>query len=747
VLALMPGAPQLEGTADANHLVDPDRSDRRCARGDSLSPAHRVRREAVMNPRVFARAAVLPMMLVASCATPQPEPAKVATPPADPGPTPSAVPVSTTTQHGIEPGDIDRGVDPCSDFYEYANGTWRAQNPIPTGKPRWSRRGIARETNRQKVSALIQALGSKPDWPAGSPEQLVGDYYASCMDEAAIDAAGISPIAPLLADIDAAKTPGDVQRVIQRLHDLGIAAPFGETGAFDNHEPTYFQLNLVAGGLGLPDRDAYLKPEPQAAELRNKYRQHVARVLALGGMPDKATLAAADGVIALEKRLAEASLDAKTASDSAATEHKTTFAQLKAMAPHVEWDKYFDEARIPREPVNVAEPKFLQQVDKELRTTPVAAWKTYLRWQLLDAASPWLSKPFAEEAFAFKDKTLGGATEIAPRAQRCVESTETLLGEPVGRTYAAKYFTPAAKAKAREIANGLLAVLKDDVSGLSWMAADTKKQALERLALTSVQVGYPDAWKNLSNVQIRRDAFWANIAQARKFNVDDVRRQMAKPTDRNGWQLPPSSPDAYLDPQLNELVLPAGFLQPPYFNVEATDATNYGALGSGLAHDMTHTFDVTGALLDAAGRAQPWWTDADHKEFQKRAQCIVDQYEGYAIEPGVHHQGKLVLNEALGDQAGVHFAYLALERSMATHPVPVVDGFTPEQQFFLAWAQFRGEAVRIEAQRQIVKGDPHPVPRFRVIGPLSNLPEFQQAFSCKPGAPMVRPPEQRCAVW
>lgn len=701
-------------------------------------------------PRVLASAA---LALVAACAkpSPSPEPALPAAAASDPGRAPSTIATSTApgaaTQKGIAAGDVNRSVDPCTDFYEYANGTWRAQNAIPAGKPKWSRRSVARETNRQRVRALIQELASKPDSPAGSPEQMVGDLAASCMDEAAVDAAGLSPIAPLLADIDASKTPAEVQRVIRRMHDLGIAAPFGETGAFDNHEPRYFQLSLVAGGLGLPDRDAYLKTEPRFAELRDKYRQHVIRILVLGGVSQNAAPAAAEAVIALEKRLAEASLDAKTAADPAATEHKIAFAQLKQMAPHVDWDKYFDEAKIPREPVNVAEPKFLQQVDKELKATPVAVWRTYLKWQLLDAASPWLSKPFAEEAFAFKDRTLGGAAEMTPRTQRCADLTETLLGEPVGRTYADRYFPPAAKAKAREIANQLLAVMKEDLAGLSWMAADTRKKALEKLELTSIQLGYPDQWKDLSNVHIRRNALWANIAEARKFNVDDVRRQMGRPTDRNAWQLPPSSPDAYLDPQLNELVLPAGFLQPPYFDVEATDAANYGALGSGLAHDMTHAFDATGAAIDAMGRAQNWWSDTDQREFQKRAQCIVDQYEGYAIEPGVHHQGKLVLNEALGDQAGVHFAYLALKKSMATHPVPSVDGFTPEQQFFLAWAQFRGEAMRIEAQRQLVKDDPHAVPKFRVIGSLSNLPEFEQAFSCKPGAAMVRPAEQRCAVW
>jgi putative endopeptidase len=694
-----------------------------------------------------ARAAVLSVALTAACATPPPAPAQAPAAAAVAPAPPIAPAVAAPTPKGIEAGDVDRSVDPCADFYAYANGSWRAQNPIPSGKPKWSRRAAAHDANAQRVRALIEELAAKTDWPAGSAEQLVGDQYAACMDVAAIEAAGQAPIAPLLAEIDGARSIADVQRAIRRLHDVGVAAPFGEGGTVDNHAPKDFLLNLVAGGLGLGDRDAYLKAEPRSVELRGAYRQHVARVLALGGMAEKAALAAADGVIALEKRLAEASLDAKTAADAAATEHKMTFAQLVALAPRVAWDKYFDEAGLPRAAVNVAEPKLLRQVDRELQATPVAAWRTYLRWQLLEAASPWLSKAFADEAFAFRDKTLGGASEPAPRAQRCAELTESLLGEAVGRTYADRYFPPAAKAKAREIASGLVAVIKDDVGGLAWMAADTKKKAVEKLELMSVQVGYPDTWKDTSKLQLRRDALWANIAQARRFAVDDVRHQVAKPSDRSGWQLPPSSPDAYLDPQLNELVLPAGFLQPPYFDVAATDALNYGALGAGLAHDMTHAFDATGAQLDAEGRAQPWWTDADTKEFQQRARCIIDQYEGYAIEPGVHHQGKLVLNEALGDQAGLHFAYLALQRSMATHPVPTVGGFTPEQQFFLAWGQFRGEAMRIEAQRQLVKGDIHAAPRFRVIGPLSNLAEFAQAFACKAGAAMVRPPEQRCAVW
>jgi putative endopeptidase len=648
---------------------------------------------------------------LAACGKPHPAPAKVVTPEG-----PRQVPA--TTQKGADATGVNRAVDACTDFYEYANGTWRANNPIPAGKPKWGRRDVAKEANKQKLRTVIQDAAAKTDWPAESAAQIVGDFYASCIDETALEAAGLAPIAPLLAEIDAVKTRDDIGRVIRRLHDLGIAAPFGVTGAFDNTQPTIFQLNLVAGSLGL-DRDAYAKKD-----LVGAYRQRVARVFSLAKIPEKS----ADDVIAFETRFATASLDANTAADPKATEHKTTFAELEKLAPRFDWGKYFASAEIPRGAVNVAEPKLLQQIDKDLATAPVAAWKTYLKWKLLETASPWLSKQFSPTD--------------APRAQRCVDLTEALLPEPVGRIYADKHFPQAAKAKAREIANNLLAVMKRDVAALPWLAADTKYKALEKLATMNIQLGYPDVWKDVSVLQIRRDALWANIAQARRLAVYDMRREIGTPTDRSRWQLPPSSAAAYLEAQLNQLVLPAGFLQPPYFDPAATDAMNYGALGAGLAHDMTHAFDATGSILDAQGRAQTWWTDADRQAFQKRAQCIVDQYEGYEIEPGVHHQGKLVLDEALGDQAGLHFAYLAFK---AAGPGPTIDGFTPEQQFFLAWGQFRGEGMSLEAQRNLVKGDSHPVPKFRVNGPMSMLPAFADAFACKADAPMVR--SQRCVVW
>jgi len=648
---------------------------------------------------------------------------------------------------GVETGDLDRKVDPCTDFYEFANGSWRAQNPIPASLPRWSRRVARHDANKGMIRDILGEISRKSDWLPGSPAQMVGDFYASCMDEAGLESQGLAPISPLLAAIEGIRTQADLQRTIGRLHELAVLVPFGTVGNMDFHEPANFVLNVVAGGLGLPDRDYYLKTEPHFAEAREKYRVHVASVLELGGMQEAQASKAAAQVFALEKRLAEASLDSASAGDPAATDHKLTFAQLKKLSPHFDWDSYFEQAGLPKLELNVAEPKFLQQLEKELQETPLAVWKTYLTWQLLESASPWLSKQFADESFNFKERVLAGATEPKPRALRCASATDALLPEPLAKKYNERYFPPEARAKAQEISQNLLAVLQDDVAHLDWLGKESQQKALEKLADYNQQLGHPDRWKDYSAVAIRRDALWANIAAGRKFAVDDNRHQVGKPTDRDLWQLTPSAPDAYIEPQLNQIVLPAGFLQPPAFNLEANDAVNYGAIGAGFAHDMTHTIDKGGSQFDAQGRQKSWWTETATREFDKRGQCLSDQYEGYFIEPGVHHDGKLVQSEAIGDLAGLHLAYLALQKSMVKSPVPVMDGFTPEQQFFISYGQYRGDSVRLEAQRQQVKKDIHPTSKFRVNGPLANLPEFQQAFSCKAGSEMVRPPEKRCAVW
>lgn len=658
-----------------------------------------------------------------------------------PGKAPATTPAAVLPTKGVEVADLDRKVDPCADFYEFANGAWRRANPIPASTSRWSRRVAAREENRRRVRERLEEIGRTKDWPTGSAEQLAGDHYAACTNEAVVDAVGLTPLGPLLTQIDGMTTAADVQRAIRDLHALAVPVPFGIVSAPDYRQPANTVANVVAGTLGMGDRDAYLDPAARFVDAREKYRRHVVRVLELGGVPDAQAGGAADALIALEKRLAEASLDGATAGDPAATDHRMTFGQLEKIAPLVDWKRYFDEANLPRVDLNVAEPNLVKQVDRELAETPIATWKVYLKWHLLESASPWLSKPFVDEHVAFTGKAPG------PRSARCVDSTETLFGEAVGRTYAERFFPPAAKAKAREITRNLLAALAEVVAEVEWMGPETKKRALEKVAATDVQIGYPDTWKDTSAVNVRRDAFLANVLAGRRLNVDDDRRQIGKPTNRGLWALPPSSPGAYIDLQLNKVVLPAGFLQPPYFDPAATDAVNYGALGVGLAHDLTHAVDRTGSETDLLGRPRNWWTDADRKAFGERAQCVVEEYEGYFVEPGVHHDGKRVLSEAIGDLGGVRVALRALRKSMAGRPVPTVDGFAPEQQFFISWGQTTGAAMTAEAQRAYVASDPHAVPKFRVIGPLSNSPEFQRAFACPAGAAMVRPPEKRCAVW
>jgi endothelin-converting enzyme/putative endopeptidase len=645
---------------------------------------------------------------------------------------------------GIEANDLDLAVDPCSDFYAFANGAWRASNPNPKGTTRWSRRAAALETNRRQLTTLLEELAAKADRPRGSAGQQLGDYFAACMNEPAVDAAGVTPLAPLLAEITGVQDRAGVKRMIRRLHELAVPAPFVVTGVSDYHDPESIVANIAASGLGLPDRDQYLKPEPRFAEARENYRAHVGSVLTLGGMAATPAGKAADDIVALETRLAEASLEKAAAADPAATAHKMTFAQLSRLGPHLDWERYFAEAGLPLIDVNVAEPAFIERLDRELEATPVATWKAYLTWHLLESAAPSLSKPFASESFAFSD---GGASTMKPRAALCLESTETLLGESLGRVYAERHFPPAAKAKVEEMVHTLLGVLKDDLRELKWMSDATRRQALAKIEAYRVTVGYPDAWTDQKALVIHRDAFWANVAAARRFGVDADRKRVGKRVSRAIWQLPPSSPGAYIDVQLNLMGLPAGFLQAPAFDLAASDAVNYGAIGVGMAHDITHAIDALGQDFDSTGQPRHWWTPPDLDAFQKIGQCTVDQYDGYEIEPGVHLQGKQVLGEALGDLAGVRLAYMALKRSMQAHPVPVIDGFTPEQQFFISWGQLRGAAESLELQRQMVKTDPHPTARFRVIGPLSNTPEFEQAFACKAGSAMTRPPEKRCAAW
>jgi endothelin-converting enzyme/putative endopeptidase len=643
--------------------------------------------------------------------------------------------------------DMDKSADPCDNFFDYANGAWRKANPIPASMPRWSRRWKAGEENKDALKVILDDVAQKKDWPKGSVEQLIGDFYGACMDETRVNQLGSKPIEPLLKQVDAMKSPADVQKMIRKLHDLGVGAPFGIYSTPANHEPTKTIGDLYAGGLGMPDRDYYFKTEERFQKARANYKAYVTKIFTLVGMSDAEAPKATETVMAMETRLADATLDNVALRDPSATDHMTTFAQLKTMAPHFDWAAFFKEAGMWTADVNVDQPKFMAAVDKELATTPLADWKTYLKWQLLNNAAPALSQPFVDANFTFYQQQLEGAKEMKPRWKRCVEQEDALLGEALGKKYVEKYFPPAAKARIQELVHNELLAMGDIIEGLDWMSPETKKKALEKLSTFNPKVGYPDKWRDYSRENISRTDYFADVMAGNEGNVQYMRSLIGKPTDRGLWGMTPPTSDAYYNPLLNEIVFPAGILQPPAFSVDNLDVVNYGAIGVVIGHEISHGFDDQGAQYDAQGRLNNWWTPDDLKKFQAKTACVVDQFDNYFIEPTIHHNGKLVLGESIGDLAGAKVAYLAFQKAQQKTPAPDVDGFTPDQQFFIAWGQFRGDEVRPEFARMMVQGDPHPIAKYRVIGPLSNMPAFAKAFSCKAGVAMVRPAEKRCEVW
>jgi endothelin-converting enzyme/putative endopeptidase len=651
--------------------------------------------------------------------------------------------------HGIQTGDLDRSAQPCDDFYQFANGTWRANNPIPASMTRWSRRWQAGEASKDRLRDILETAAAEKNAPKGSTEQIIGDYYGACMDEGRVNARGMEPVKPWFAKIDAAADIAALQAVMADLHDILVAVPFAMGSSQDPHKPAWVLADIGASGLSLPERDYYLKPEDRFKEAREKYVAHVTAMLKLAGWDQKSAAAGAQTIMGMETKLAEASLDNVTLRDPAATDHNTTFAQLEAMAPHVDWAGYFKHKQIPTDvDLNVDQPKFMAEVDRQIQHTSLADWKLYLKWQLLNSVASSLSTPFVEEDFAFNGNYLAGVKELKPRWKRCAESTDQLLGEALGQKYVEKYFPPEAKARMQEMVRNLLAAMRDDILSRPWMSDDTKEKAMAKIATFNPKIGYPDKWKDYSKVEIRRDAFFEDTIAGRKFAEKDDRDQIGKPVDRGRWGMTPPTSDAYYNPLLNEIVFPAGILQPPAFDMNAVDAVNYGAIGVVIGHEISHGFDDQGSQYDFLGRLRNWWTDADMKDFQARGACVADQFDHYYIEKDIHHNGKLVLGESIGDLGGATIAYRAYEKSLEGKPRPAgIDGFTPEQQFFIAWGQFRGDETRPEAQRLMIQTDPHPVAKYRVLGPLSNLPAFQKAWNCKADAPMVRPEGKRCEVW
>ncbi len=650
---------------------------------------------------------------------------------------------------GIETVDLDRSAQPCDDFYRFANGTWRAQNPIPASMDRWSRRWQAGENNKDQLRIILDEVSAHPGQPAGSSAQLTGDFYAACTDTKTVDAAGMHPLDPLLAQIDAIHDRASLQAAVATLQDVGVTAPFAFYSSPDVHAPTNVIAHVDAAGLGLPDRDYYVKPEPRFAEARTQYLAFIDRVSTLAGAtPDQAHTTAAT-IMRLETTLAKASLDNVTLRDPHATDHVISFAELQKTSPHFDWTAFYHSAHVTPAALNVDQPAFLSAFDQMMASTPLADWKTYLRWSLLRTFASNLSTPFVDASFNFYDRQLAGVAELKPRPTRCAIQADRLLGEALGQEYVRRYFPPEAKQRATEMVTNIIAAMHDTIEGLDWMTPETKQRALAKLGAIYVKVGYPDHWKDYTSVRITRSAYLDDVLAATRFNVDDDRALIGKPADHTRWEFTPPTSDASYNPVLNQITFPAGILQPPAFNVDAVDAVNYGAIGVVIGHEITHGFDDQGAQFDAQGRLVNWWTPTDLSKFQARTSCVAHQFDGYVIDsPGnIHINGRLTLGESVADLGGLKIAYLAFQKTQQARSGQPLDGFTPDQQFFLAWGQFRGDATRPETQKLMVQGDPHPIAKYRVLGPTSNFPPFATAFSCRADSPMVRPAADRCVVW
>jgi putative endopeptidase len=649
--------------------------------------------------------------------------------------------------HKLDPSTFDQSAAACTDFYQYVNGGWMKANPIPPAFPSWSLGNILNERNRDLLHDILEAAAKNTAAKKGSNEQKIGDYYASCMDESKIEADGIKALAPEFDRIAKIKDQTSLQAAITHLHFTGINALFvdGSTQDFKNSSETI--VGVFQGGLGLPDRDYYLKTDDKSKMIREQYLKHVAKMFELMGDEPAKAEAAATMIMALETKLAEASLTRVEQRNPEKLYHRMSIAQLSELAPNFDWPSFFTGIGVRQKAdVNVGSPEFFKVMNQQLSTVPIADWQTYLRWHLVNNTATSLSNAFVDEDFNFNRKILQGATENLPRWKRCVAATNNALGEAVGQVYVQKAFPPSAKARVLDMIKNLKAALRSDISTLSWMGENTRKQALIKLDAIVDKIGYPDKWIDYSTMNVDRSTFVVNRLHATEFAERRDLAKIGKPVDRLEWIIPPQIVNAGYNPRNNEIIFPAGILQSPFFDPTADDAVNYGGMGAIIGHELTHGFDDAGRQFDAKGNLADWWTPEDRKAFEERAQCIIDQFNGYEVEKGLNQKGELVVGESIADLGGLTIAYAALQKSMEGKPRPKnIDSFTPEQRFFLAYAHNWATNIRPEFARFLTNQDPHPLARFRANGPLSNMPEFAEAFQCKAGSPMVRP--KRCQIW
>jgi predicted metalloendopeptidase len=653
-------------------------------------------------------------------------------------------PEKASSALGFSVKNIDATANPCTDFYQYACGSWLKNNPIPADQARWGRFDLLEERNREVLREILETA-SKPDAGRDPAARLIGDYYAACMDEKAVEAAGLKPLEGELGQIRGFEDKAQLAAVVARLQREGADAMFQFGSGQDFKDSNQVIAQVDQGGLGLPERDYYLKQDAQSEELRRKYVEHVARMFALAGETAAEAEAGAETVMKIETALAEGSLDIVSRRDPEKVYHKIATREMETLSPVFHWNEYLRASGAPEfASVNVAWPAYLEALNGAIERFSLADWKTYLTWHVLHAAAPLLPEAFVKENFDFYGKTLTGTTEIRPRWKRCADFTDAELGEALGKKFVEKTFGAEGKARTLKMVDALEKALGQDLEQLPWMTAETKKQALVKLRAIANKIGYPDQWRDYSSVAIRRDDPVGNTERANAFEFERQLKKIGKPVDRQEWGMTPPTVNAYYDSSMNDINFPAGILQPPFYDNAMDDGVNFGGIGMVVGHELTHGFDDEGRQFDAKGNLRDWWTPEDAKEFEQRAACIEREYSKFEVAPGAMVNGKLTLGENTADNGGVRIALMALLNTIGGTEKKI-DGFTPEQRLFLAFGQVWCVNEREAALRMQVKTNPHAPGKERVNGVVQNMPEFQRAFSCQAGQPMVS--ANACRVW
>jgi putative endopeptidase len=643
---------------------------------------------------------------------------------------------------------MDKTVDPCVDFYKYSCGNWMKNNPIPPDQSRWGRFNELGDNNLYILRDILEKAQAPGQHSA--IERKVADYYASCMDEATVEKKGTTPLQPEMRRIAAVKSKQEIISQVANMHRNGISALFSFYSMPDMHDSSLTIANLDQGGLTLPDRDYYIKDDAKSVETRQKYLEHVQKMFELAGDKPDAAASEAKTVLAVETGLAKAAMDRTERRDPKKRDHTMQVTEIAAAAPNFELVQYFADNGSPKfTSLNVGNPDFFKAVNEQLNAIPPDDWKAYLRWRTLDTYAPTLTKAFVDEDFAFGRKYMAGQKEIEPRWKRCVRSTDRNLGMALGELYVDKVFGPDNKARTLKMVQAIEQAMHTDVAQLTWMSDTTKQQAYIKLQAIVNNIGYPDKWRDYSTVVVTRDDYAGNATRAAAFEVQRQYNKIQKPTDRKDWTMTPPTVNAYYRPWMNDINFPAGILQPPFYGNNMDDAVNFGAIGVVIGHELTHGFDDQGRKYDAEGNLKDWWTPEDAKAFEDRATCTADEYSSFVAvkddKGEVHLNGRLTLGENTADNGGLKLAYIALMNIIGNTPVKPIDGFTPQQRFFIAYGQIWCQNVTDQQARVLAITDPHSPGRWRVNGAVQNSAGFQEAFGCKAGQPMVREPA--CRVW